>query len=318
MSSATTATTERPPAVGTGFGGPAPARGRGSRERVLAYALLAPAVALVLAFVVAPLVVVIGLAFFDVNLIAGTARFVGFDNFATEATHPEFLNSLRNTLVYGVLTVVPSILLGLVFAVVINALSRGQGFWRTVYFMPVATTLVAMSAVWRWLFKADTGVVDQILAPLGVHNWLGDPNLALGAVAIVGNWHQIGLVTVLYLAALGTLPRDQYESATLDGAGAWNRFLHVTWPGLGPTTVFAFILCCSSALQAYDVIAAMTQGGPLGSTETLTYVIWLRGVNYFDIGRAAVLSIALLALSVIATLVQRSRTFQRLEQAGTR
>lgn len=296
---------------------PRPQRASG-RDRMLAYTLLTPAILLVLAFVIAPLLIVIGLAFFDVNLIAGTATFVGLDNFAAEAAHPEFLNSLRNTLVYGLLTVVPSIVLGLLFAVSINSLARGQGFWRTVYFMPVATTLVAMSAVWRWLFRADTGVVDQVLSPLGLHNWLGDPNLALGAVSIVGNWHQIGLVTVLYLAALGTLPRDQYESATLDGAGAWNRFFHVTWPGLGPTTVFAFILCCSSALQAYDVIAAMTQGGPLGSTETLTYVIWLRGVNYFDIGRAAVLSIALLALSVVVTAIQRSRAVQRLEQAGTR
>ena len=287
-------------------------------ERILAYTLLTPAALLVIAFVVAPLVIVIGLAFFKVNLIAGTAAFVGLDNFAAETTNPEFLTSLGNTLMYGLLTVIPSIVLGLAFAVTINSLTRGQGFWRAVYFMPVATTLVAMSAVWRWLFRADTGIVDQILSPLGLHNWLGDPNLALGAVAVVGNWHQIGLVTILYLAALGTLPRDQYESATLDGAGAWNRFFHVTWPGLGPTTVFAFILCCSSALQAYDVIAAMTQGGPLGSTETLTYAIWLRGVNYFDIGRASVLSITLLGLSVVVTMIQRSRAVQRLEQAGTR
>lgn len=289
-----------------------------ARDRVLAYTLLAPAIFLVLAFVIAPLLIVISLAFFDVNLIAGKATFVGLHNFATEATHPEFLNSLRNTLVYALLTVIPSIVLGLLFAVTINSLAGGQGFWRTIYFMPVATTLVAMSAVWRWLFRTDTGVIDHVLSPLGLHNWLGDPNLALGAVSIVGNWHQIGLVTVLYLAALGTLPRDQYESATLDGAGSWNRFFHVTWPGLGPTTVFAFILCCSSALQAYDVIAAMTQGGPLGSTETLTYMIWLRGVNYFDIGRAAVLSIALLGLSVIVTAIQRSRAVQHLERAGIR
>lgn len=288
------------------------------RERALAYLLVAPAALLVVCFVAVPLVIVLALAFFNVNLISGTAEFVGLENFATEAAHPEFVGSIRNTLVYGLLTVLPSMAIGLGVALAIHSLSRGQGFWRSVYFMPVATTLVAMSAVWRWLFRPDTGAIDRLLVPLGISDWLGDPGLALGAVAIVGNWHQIGLVTVLYLAALGTLPRDQFESATLDGAGTWARFIHVTWPGLGPTTVFAFILCCSSALQAYDVIAAMTQGGPLGSTETLTYAIWLRGVNYFDIGRAAVLSLALLGLSVIVTLLQRSRTVQRLEQAGSR
>lgn len=286
---------------------------------IVPYALLLPAAILVLLFVLVPLVAVIVLAFFGVNLITGATDFVGLDNIVTEVAHPEFLNSLRNTLVYGLATVVPSLVLGMIVALLINAATHGKGFWRSVYFLPVATTLVAMSAVWRWLFRTDTGLADLLLqAVFGVGGWLNEPGYALAAVAIVGNWHQIGLVAILYLAALGSLPRDQYESATLDGARAWSRFWHVTWPGLGPTTIFAFILCSSAALQAYDVIAAMTQGGPLASTETLTYMIWVRGVSYFDIGRAAVLSIALLLLSAVIVALQRSRAAQRLERAGTR
>ncbi|QBJ96992.1 sugar ABC transporter permease [Rhodococcus sp. ABRD24] len=292
---------------------------RALRQRSLPYLLLLAAGVLALMFVMVPIVLVVVLAFFDINLVSGAGTYVGLDNFRTEIAHDEFARSLRNTVVYGVLTVVPSMTIGLGVALLVNGLTHGKGFWRSVYFLPVATTLVAMSAVWRWMFHTDTGIVDTVLSPIfGVRDWLANPDLALGAVAIVGNWHQIGLVAILYLAALGSLPRDQFDSARIDGAASWNVFWHVTWPALGPTTIFAFITTVGSALQAYDVIAAMTQGGPLGSTETLTYMIWVRGVNYFDIGRAAVLSIALLALSLLVTAAQRTGYARRLEEGGTR
>lgn len=289
------------------------------RQRSVPYLLVLAAGVLTLVFVVIPIVLVVVLAFFDINLVSGARTYVGLDNFRTEIAHDEFTRSLRNTVVYAVLTVIPSMTLGLGVALLVNGLTHGKGFWRGVYFLPVATTLVAMSAVWRWMFHTDTGIVDTVLGPIfGVQGWLADPGLALGAVAIVGNWHQIGLVAILYLAALGSLPQDQFDSARIDGAAPWNVFRHVTWPALGPTTIFAFITTVGSALQAYDVIAAMTQGGPIGATETLTYMIWVRGVNYFDIGRAAVLSISLLALSLLVTAAQRTGYARRLEEGGTR
>lgn len=289
------------------------------RQRSVPYLLVLAAGVLALTFVVVPIVFVVVLAFFDVNLIAGAGTYVGLGNFRTEIANDEFVRGLRNTVVYGVLTVIPSMTLGLGVALLVNGLARGKGFWRSVYFLPVATTLVAMSAVWRWMFRADTGIVDTVLSPLlGMHDWLADPDLALGAIAIVGNWHQIGLVAILYLAALGSLPGAQFDSARIDGATSWSVFRHVTWPALGPTTIFAFITTVGSALQAYDIIAAMTQGGPAGSTETLTYMIWVRGVNYFDIGRAAVLSVTLLALSLLVTAAQRTRYARRLEEGGSR
>lgn len=288
------------------------------RNRMVPYLLTAPAALCIAAFVLLPLLLVIGLAFFHVDLIGGATTWAGFANFATELASDEFGRSVLNTLAYAAMTIPTSLAAGLVVALLINGLTRGHGFWRSVYFLPVATTLVAMSAVWRWMFQADTGVVDLVLGPLGVHDWLSSPTLGLPAIAIVGNWHQIGLVAILYLAALSGLPTDPYESARLDGAKAWSRFWHVTWPALGPTTVFAFIATASSALQAYDTIAAMTQGGPLDATQTLTFAIWTRGVHYFDIGRAAVLSIALLALSLVVTALQRTGYAKRLEKGATR
>lgn len=284
-----------------------------------AYLLVAPAALLVTAFVLVPLVIVLVVSMFDVSLLKSSAEFVGLGNFQTELTSAAFHNALGNTLAYTAMLVPASMVLGLIAALLINGLSHGQTFWRAAYFLPYAATLVAMASVWRWLFARDVGIIDAIFGPLlGVSGWLNDQALALPAVAIVGIWHQIGFVTILYLAALGTIGGDQVDSAMIDGANGWQRFWHVTWPGLGPTTVFVFVMCVASALQAYDTIVALTGGGPVGATETLTHQIWTRGISYFDVGRASVLSLVLFVLSMAITVLQRRGAGRRLEMAGTR
>lgn len=284
-----------------------------------AYVLVAPAAGFITVFVLIPLLAVVTLAFCNVNLISNAFSFIGFNNFAIELSSQEFTVSIRNTLIYACLTIIPSMCIGLLIALLINGLKWGQSFWRSVYFLPSATTLVAMSAVWRWMFHPDVGIADQVLGTLlHMHNWLSNPNLALAAIAVVGNWHQIGLIAILYLAALASVPRAPYESAIIDGANAWQRFSNVTWPAVGPTTLFAFNLSAGNALQAYDTIAAMTQGGPLDSTTTLTYAIWVRGIHFFDIGRASVLSLILLVLSLIVIILQRTGYGARLERGGSR
>jgi multiple sugar transport system permease protein len=290
-----------------------------SVRRLTPYFLLSPASLFLVIFWIFPLALVVVLSLFQLDLVDNTLRFVGLDNYAIELTSGEFEQSLRVTLAYALYTIVPSLAVGLLIAVLINGLRHGQGFWRSVYFLPVATTLVAMSSVWRWMFQPEVGIADHMFrSAFGIGDWLNDPGLALATVAIVGVWHQIGFAVILYLAALGGLPRDQYDSAAIDGAGWWSRFWHVTWPALGPTTVFLFVLMSSYALQAYDTIAAMTAGGPAGATSTLTYRMWVRGVQYFDAGRAAVLAVALLALSLVVTAMQRGRFGRRLEEAGAR
>jgi multiple sugar transport system permease protein len=289
------------------------------RHGLAPYVLLSPASLFLATFWVFPLIFVLVLSLFQVNLVDNTVRFAGLDNYSTELTSGEFGQSLWTTVLYALYTIVPSLGGGLSIAVLISGLRRGQGFWRAAYFLPVASTLVAMSSVWRWMFHPDVGIADYLIRGLfGAGDWLNNPDLALVALAVVGVWHQIGFAVVLYLAALGSVPHDQYDSATIDGAGRWSRFWHVTWPALGPTTVFLFVLMSGQALQAYDTIAAMTAGGPAGSTATLTYRMWVRGVQYFDVGRAAVLAVALLALSLLVTAVQRGRFGRRLEEAGAR
>lgn len=290
----------------------------GIGDRVAPYVLVTPLMALLFAFTILPGVLTLVLAFFKVDILAGTFHFAGWDNFAKAIARGEIANGLGVTFYYILLTVPPSLGLGLGVALAIHALQRGGAFWRAVYFLPVAATLVAMSIVWRWMFLARRGIVDSSIGRwTGLVDWLNSPNLALPAVAIVGNWQQIGFVTILYLAGLSSVPKHVLEAARVDGAGAWSRFWHVTWPALGPTTVFAAIITSVNALRVFDTVATMTGGGPSGRSQTLAHLMWERGIYFFDIGGGAVVTLVLLALALLATAIQRKIT-ARLEAAGTR
>lgn len=306
--------TDSPASVLTPISPPAPGMG----DRVAPYVLVAPMLVLLAIFTILPCLLTLVLAFFETDILAGTMRFVGFANFAKAISRGDLTNSVRVTLQYMALTVPPSMVLGLLVALGINGLSHGRIFWRAVYFLPVAATLVAMSIVWRWMFVGRRGLVDQMVGPLaGITDWLNSPVLALPAVAVVGNWQQIGFIAVLYLAALAAVPRHQLEAARVDGANAWARFWHVTWPAIGPTTIFAGIITSVNAMRVFDSVATMTGGGPSRHSQTLAHLMWERGIYFFDIGGGAVTTLVLVALALVATFLQRVLT-ARLEKAGTR
>lgn len=282
------------------------------------YIFLAPLLVLLFIFFFAPATLAVTMAFFKVDILAGEARYSGLANFLKLYRNGEVSNSIWVTLRYACLTVPSSVLGGLLAALAIHHLNRGKAFWRAIFFLPVAATLVAMSVVWRWMFLPQTGLIDRILEPLfGISDWLNSIELALPAIAIVGNWQQIGFVTVLFLAGLAAIPRDVLEAARVDGAGPFNRFFHVTWPALGPTTVFATVVTTMHALKVFDTVAAMTTGGPSGATETLAYLMWQRGIYFFDLGGGAVVTLVLLVLVLAVTAVQIHAT-ATLEAGGER
>lgn len=287
-------------------------------EKTAPYLFVAPMLLHTIGFIVLPAVMIVLLMFFDVDILGGTIDWVGLKNITRAINRGEIANSLWVTALYAIMTVIPSVLFGLLVALGINAVRVGAGFWRTVYFMPVAATLVAMSIVWRWMFLARRGVVDQTVgAWTGLTDWLSSTELSLPAVAIVGNWQQIAFVAIIYLAALSGVPKHLIEAARLDGANGFNRFWHVTWPALGPATVFTVVISSIQALRVFDTIATMTEGGPSHSSETLTYLLWKRGIYFFDIGGGAVVTFVLLVLALVATFIQRQAT-ARLEKAGSR
>ncbi|MEV7086340.1 sugar ABC transporter permease [Streptomyces sp. NPDC093085] len=293
-------------------------RDRAARRRSAVPAvLLTPALAFLAVFVFVPALLTPVLALFNIDLIGRTASFTGLQNLRAEVSNGELLTGVRNTVLYTVLTVPPALAVGLLSALGIRRIRRGKSFWRTVYFLPTAATLVAMAVAWKWIFAPD-GLFDHTVGALtGTSDWLNDYSLALPALAVVGVWQQSGFNTVLFLAGLTAVPNDAIEAATLDGANAWQRFRHIIWPAIGPSTTFAVITSTTTALRAFDQIQVLTGGGPGDATKTLTFLLWSRGVSYLDVGGAAVLAVALLLLVALITVWQ-VRSFRQLEKEGAR
>ena len=285
-------------------------------EQAQPYALLIPAFLFLAVFTLLPAVAVFALSGMEWNLLTGATRWVGTDNLARVLPSAELQLALRNTAIYVGLTVPTAIVLGLVVGLLMEGLRFAKGLWRAVYFLPVVSTLVASAVAWRWIFFPDTGIVDRTVGDLiGTTGWLNDLELALPAVALVGVWSMVGYNAVLFLAGLSGVPEATKEAARLDGAGRWSLFWHVTWPALGPTTLFVTVINLTFAFQAFETIIVMTGGGPLGRTETLLYVLWRRGIDYLDIGGGSVVSLVLLVVLIGVTLLQL-RTFGRRLERG--
>lgn len=281
--------------------------------------LLSPALALIVVFTVLPAIAVFVLSFTNWDFLFGTTDWVGLENFRRVLPNPELSRAIKNTFIYTAITVPTSVVLGLLVALGIHSLTRGKGWWRALYFLPVVSTLVASSVAWRWLFFPRTGLVDSTIGEVtGWTGWLNSLDLALPATAVVGIWAMVGYNAVLFLAGLAGVPAHLHEAAKLDGASAWSRFWHVTWPALGPATLFVLVINLTFSLQAFETIIVLTQGGPLGHTETLLFVLWRRGIDFLDIGGGSVVALVLLVIVLAATFVQMRTFGRRLEEAGSR
>lgn len=277
------------------------------RHQPVAIALAGPAAVLLCVFVLVPSLLVVALSFTDYGLAAPAIRFVGLANYAEMLDDRRFWNALANTAVYAVIVVAGSVLLGLVLALLIAPLRWMGGFYRAAFFMPVATTMVAMATVWEYLLHPSVGPVNHLLVRLGFApvNFLGDPATALATLAAITIWDIAGFNMVLFLAGLGAIPRDVYEAAAVDGAAsAWARFRHITWPLLGPTTLFVLVITAIRALRVFDTVALLTQGGPARSTEVILYRITTTAFQYLRIGYASTLTVAFLIVVGLLALAQ--------------
>jgi multiple sugar transport system permease protein len=283
-------------------------------------ALLAlPATALLVLFVLLPATAVTVLAFFDWDPLRGGGQLVGLRNFSRMLSDGQLQAAVAHTLLYALFSVPTTLVVGLVVALAIHAVPRWADVWRTAYFIPMASTLAASSVVWQWLFYPRSGLIDATIGRLtGVTGWLESTELALAAVAVVGCWHGFPGATIMFLAGLAGVPRVTLEAARLDGANAWSRFWHVTWPALGPATVFALVIASRDALRVFDQVRVMTDGGPMESTVTLSFLMWRRGIQYSDVGGASVVDLVLLALVLLITLVHLRTIGARWERAGSR
>ena len=279
----------------------------------VAYTLIAPAAVLVLLFVIAPVVVLVLLSFTDWQLGSSTLRYTGLGNYRQLATDPVFWVSLRNTAFYVALVVPVATGLALVAAIAIRGAGRLAAFYRTAFFLPVTTTVVAMALAWEFLLHPSFGLVNLLLAEFGVRGpvWLRDADTVLYALAAIGVWLKFGYYVVLFLAGLSTLPTDLYDAAAVDGIDRpLDRFRYVTWPLLGPTVLFVVVVATIQTFQVFEIVATLTQGRPGRASEVLLFTIFQEGFVYFRTGYASALTVVFLCLILVLVLA-KFRYFDR-------
>jgi len=230
----------------------------------------------------------------------------GFGNFARLFADPHFTTAVGNTLVYAIGTIAPSLVLALLFALALRESGRLQAILRTILVMPLLIPLVAAAALFVFIFLPGGGLLDYYLAKLGAPaiNWLGDPDLALGAIIVITIWKNTGYYMLFFLAGLAGIPEDYHEAAKLDGAGAVTRFWRITLPLLGPTIGFVAVIALVNTLVQIDHVIIMTGGGPSDSTNMILYYIYQQAEQNMDTGLASAATVvcvgALLTLSLLA------------------
>jgi multiple sugar transport system permease protein len=280
-------------------------RSRGGHDGKVAALMLAPAVLIIGAFVIYPIIGTGYLSLTSWDGYTAAKPFVGLDNYLALAGDPAFRNSLWVTVLYGAGVCVLGVVTGLGVASLLNDAFRGRGAYRTLFFLPVVTSSIAAATVWRYIF-GETGFVDQALSLLHLPapNWLGEPHLALVSLTLLTVWKSLGLNVILYLTALQTLPESLFEAASLDGAGRWAKMRRLTVPLLAPMTFFVVVEGLITSFQSFDLVYALTGGGPLGGTETLGFLTYREAFRLSHFGYGASIAYAAFALVLGVTLVQ--------------
>jgi multiple sugar transport system permease protein len=280
-------------------------------EARAAWGFLTPALVLLALTFFLPVVAGLALSLTDFDVYAigdpSTARFIGLQNYTRVLADPDFRHAVRNTFVFVLAGGPLSVSVSLIAALLLT--SRGvrfQGLFRSIYFVPVVTTLVAVSIVWRYLYHPKYGLIDHALQAIGLPaiDWLGDPHWAMFAIIILAVWKNFGYNMLIFIAGLQAIPEELYEAAELDGAGAWDRFVHVTLPGLAPTFLFVGVLTMLGHFQLFAEPYVMTQGGPLRSTTSVVLLMYEQGFRWWRMGLAAAIAFVLFLIMLVGTAVQ--------------
>lgn len=278
-----------------------------SRSKYLALAvLLLPSLIGMFWFLMLPVISSFVLSFAEWDMI-GELTWIGVGNYTTALTDPAVIGALRNTVTF-ILGYLPSVVaIALVLALLLNRSLRGRIAFRAIYFVPVVTSWVAVSLIWKWLLNPQYGLVNYALSFIGIEGpgWLFDPNWAMAGVIVTSVWKDVGFVTVIYLAGLQEIPETLYEAADLDGATPWQRFWTITWPMLAPTTFFVTTISLISSFQVFDQVWIMTQGGPAGATSVMVELIYKNAFSYFRMGYASAISWILFVLIFAVTIAQQ-------------
>jgi multiple sugar transport system permease protein len=272
---------------------------------------VAPAVIVIGVFFFVPVLAALAMSLTDFDLYSlfdlKNLRFVGLENYWRLLHEPLFWKTLGNTFYFVVLGVPLSIGTSLGAALLVNSkVARFRNVYRTIYFAPVVTTLVAVAVVWRYIFHTRYGFLNYMLDWVGIGpiDWMGDPHWAMPAIVIMAVWKNFGYNMIILLAALQSIPEDLYEAARIDGASFWQQFRHVTLPSLRPVLLLVSILTMTGYFQLFAEPYVMTEGGPLESTKSVLFFMFDEGFKWWSLGRASAVAFMLFVIIFLVTLVQ--------------
>jgi multiple sugar transport system permease protein len=274
-------------------------------DAIAAWIFLAPALLLLGLFLLWPIAYLVYLSFTTGSFTSTGIHGVGLRNYLRLVLDPDFWQVLGNTLYFTLATVLPSLIIPLGLAVLLNQSLALRGLLRTAYFIPSITSLVAVGLGFRWLFQTE-GPVNALLNSLGFASipWLGSTTWAMPIMILLSSWKQLGFNMVVFLAGLQAIPPSRYEAAELDGANSWQKFWYITLPGLRPTLIFATITTAIFTLRSFEQVYIITGGGPLNSTNVLVYYIYEQAFALFDFGYAAAAATVLLSFTLVLVYLQ--------------
>ena len=287
--------------------------GRKRDERVAAYIFIAPAVILLIAFLVVPMIYTVYFSGFKYQIMRPDAmKFIGFENYQKLFSDKNFWLALKNTVYFTVIVVPCQCVLALALALLVSKKFRGVAIFRTMYFAPQLTSMVVISVLWSVLYNANpnTGLINSILVSLGMSpiKFLSDANTAMNSIIFMSAWQGAGYQMMIFLAGLQGIPRDQYEASSVDGVTKFKQFLYITLPGLKGTIKYVIMITMIQAMKLFTQPYIMTQGGPKNSTKTLVYYIYTQGFQKGNFGYACSIAAVFFVIVVCMSMAMKKVT----------
>lgn len=269
-----------------------------------------PSMTILTVFVFIPLIVALVFSFFKFDMMFNNFEFQKLDNYIRLIEDGKFFNALWNTVYYTVCTVPVQIMISLIVAILVKKQTWFNGFCKTVFFIPAICSMTVISIIWSFLINKDIGMFSYWLQTLGIEmvDLLNSPVWAMPTVILVGIWKNLGFYMVILLAGLNGIDESYYEAAVMDGAGALQKFRHITVPMLMPTLSFTVVNCIIGSFQVFDQVYIMTKGGPLFKTQTLVQLIYTTAFESFDMGYASTIAVALFLITFVVSVF----TFKRM------
>ena len=279
-------------------------RKRNDAFRFLPWVFLAPGLIIYSVVVVYPMLYSTYLSLFRWDGVAPKKIFVGLQNYVILLTHNEvFWVALKNNAIWLLAALLVPTSIGLGLALMLNSRFRGSHIFRSIFYFPAVLSLAVVGLIWTWIYHPDLGLANQFLDAVGLkilkRNWLSDPQIAIYPVILAATWNAVGLPMLLFLAGLQTIPSEMLEAAKVEGAGPIRRFLYVTFPLLRETTLIVLAITSINALKAYDIIYAMTNGGPANRTQLLSTWMYFLTYNYNEVGLGTAIAVVLFSLTLI-------------------